>query len=231
MSARGAGRTKPEARRTHTRAPRERFLVLTEGARTEKDYIEAFARGTRGALVEVVVPDEHGVPLTLVQSAKRLRNEADAAAKRERDDNLRFDAVWCVFDVDQHPHLKTAAEEARTSDVEVAVSSPCFELWLLLHHRDSPGPRTSADLARLLRGVVPGYDKRVDFGQFEAGYGDAVKRAERLAAAALGAGEPFRNPTTGVWRLTEAIRRDGVDPALSDRFPRRKGLPFAPRRS
>ena len=208
MSARGSGRKKPGARREPVRAPKERFLVLTEGERTEKNYLEGFAQRMR-ALVEVVVPDEHGVPLTLVQAAKRRRESADAEATRERDENLRFDAIWCAFDVDQHPHLKTAIEEARLAAVEVAVSNACFELWLLLHFRDNPCARLGKELAQLLRGFVPGYEKGVDFARFESGYADAVKRAQRLANAANEAGESFRNPTTGVWRLTEALAGRG----------------------
>ena len=82
-----------------------------------------------------------------MRAAKRRREEAEAAAGREQDDNLRFEAVWCVFDVDQHPHLTTAVEEARTAGIDVAVSSPSFELWLLLHFRESPGARTAPQLA------------------------------------------------------------------------------------
>jgi hypothetical protein len=212
MSSRGAGRKKPEARRPPTRTPKERFLVLTEGARTEKDYVVALAQQTRAALVEVVVPRDHGMPITLVRAAKKRREEAEVSAQGERDDNLRFDAVWCVFDVDQHPNLKTAIEEARTAGIEVAVSNPCFELWLLLHFRESPGLRSGAEVAQLLRGFVAGYEKRVDFSAFAPGYADAVKRAERMQGAADGAGEPTRNPTTGVWRLTEAIRKDAPPP-------------------
>jgi hypothetical protein len=221
MSSRGAGRKKPEARRAPTRAPKERFLVLTEGARTEKDYLEALARQTRGALVEVVVPPDHGMPTTLVRAAKTLRERANARARAERDDNLRFDAVWCVFDVDQHPNLKTAIEEARTGGIEVAVSNPCFELWLLLHFRESPGLRRGLEIVQLLRGFVAGYEKRVEFSAFAAGYGDAVKRAQRLQADADEVAEPNRNPTSGVWRLAEAIRRDAPLPGDDGASPLR----------
>jgi len=38
------------------------------------------------------------------------------------------------------------------------------------------------------------------------GYPDAVRRAQQLDADAVSLGEPGRNPTTGVYRLTELIR-------------------------
>ena len=213
------GRHKVPARRAPIRPPKERFLVLTEGKRTEREYLEAFARRSRGALVEVVVPDEHGMPMTLVRAAKRLRDEAEASADREGDDNLRYDQVWCVCDVDQHPHLKSAVAEALAAGISFAVSSPSFELWLLLHFRENPGMRSGAELVQMLRIFVPGYEKRIDFERYEPGYAAAVGRAQRLDGDAASAGEQLRNPSSGVWRMAEAIRGDAQLPGASPEKP------------
>jgi hypothetical protein len=62
-------------------------------------------------------------------------------------------------------------------------------------------------LRRLLRDKhVPGYDKEVKFSTYSAGYHQAVKRAERMDTSAETEGDAGRNPSTGVYKLTEIIR-------------------------
>jgi hypothetical protein len=53
---------------------------------------------------------------------------------------------------------------------------------------------------------VPQYDKHVDYTTYAAGYSQAVARAKKMDQDAAEAHEPHRNPTTGVYELTELIR-------------------------
>lgn len=88
----------------------------------------------------------------------------------------------------------------------MAVSNPCFELWLLLHfieHR-SYCPSYAA-LQVLLRKKLPGYDKsRLDFEDYGSGVDKACSRAKALdptgTAIAL-------NPSTGVWQIVRLIAK------------------------
>jgi hypothetical protein len=144
-----------------------------------------------------------------VEIAKQYREAAAAEAARERDDNLAFDSVWCVFDIDVHPHVGEAKEMARDNGIDLAVSNPCFELWLLLHFRDNPGMQDRGKLGKMLTEFVPEYDKHVDYATYAAGYAQAVARSARMDQAAENDGESGRNPTTGVYRLTEVIRGSG----------------------
>lgn len=200
-------RARRPARRAATRSPRRRLLLVCEGRVTEPEYFRGFERWVRNSTVEVVIPDDHGVPLTLVEHAHRCNREASQRAARERDSYLSYDEVWCVFDVDEHPRLNEAVQLAQARGIQVAISNPCFELWLLLHFRDSPGARHRHDLQGMLAGFLPKYDKHLDFPRLEGGVPDATRRALRLEQDAAEEGEPGRNPTTGVWRLTDSIAR------------------------
>lgn len=206
MTGNRRNRERRPARTEPSRRPRKRILVLCEGQNTEPQYLLGFKRWCRNPLVEVVVDPGHGVPLTLVRRAKEARLDAEQRAARERDDNVAYDEVWCVFDTDEHPNLDQARQMARDNGIEVALSNPCFELWLLLHFRESPGMQGRKDVARLLRRHVDDYDKRVDFATYQPGYGAAVERAKRLESKARVDDENGRNPTTGVHRLTESVR-------------------------
>ncbi len=142
----------------------------------------------------------------MVEQALGLRKDATSRARAERDQNLAFDEVWCVYDVDRHPSLNDAGQLARANGIELAISNPCFELWLLLHFRESPGARDHEQLPGLLTAYLPGYAKHPDMERLLPRYEEARLRAERLDQDASSMGERGRNPSTGVYRLTEAIR-------------------------
>lgn len=199
-------RDRVPARRAPTLEPKRRLLVVCEGSETEPTYLRGFLSWCRNPCVELVVVEGAGVPKTIVETAIQRRASADKAAKVKRDSFLAYDEAWCVFDVDEHPHLHDAAQMARANKLDLAISNPCFELWLLLHFRENPGAHHRHDLQRRMKDHVPAYDKRTPFSAFEAGYPEAVSRARRLDDDAAGMAEPGRNPTTGVYRLTERIR-------------------------
>ena len=95
---------------------------------------------------------------------------------------------------------------ARDNGIHLAISNPCFELWLLLHFSDNPGMQDRATMKKKLQKHVPEYDKHVDYAIYAAGYSQAVARASKMDKDAEEAREPHRNPTTGVYELTELIR-------------------------
>ncbi|MEO1083070.1 MAG: RloB family protein [Acidobacteriota bacterium] len=198
-------RQRRPSRSSQLRPPRRRLLVLCEGRVTEPSYIRGLERWLRNAAVEVVISDVQGVPKTLVDEAIALNRAAEREAKRQRDDFLRYDEVWCVFDVDAHPHLAESIQRAAAHGIQLAISNPCFELWLLLHFRDSPGARQRREMQKLLRQQIPGYAKRIDFDIVSSGLNDACQRASRLDREARLQGEERRNPTTGLYRLVSSI--------------------------
>ncbi|WP_058556685.1 RloB family protein [Thiohalocapsa sp. ML1] len=206
MTNRRRERQRRPARRAARKDPKRRLLLVCEGEVTEPQYFRGFERWARNNTVEIDIADEHGVPLTLVRRAEKRKQEADNAADKEADSFLRYDEVWCVFDVDAHPHLNEARQLARSRGIALAVSNPCFELWLLLHFRENPGARQRHDVQRLLREHIAGYCKHLPFDVLKPGIADAENRAMRLHDDAEREGESGRNPSTDVFRLTGSIR-------------------------
>jgi hypothetical protein len=204
----GRNRNRRPGRRPPFRNPKPTILIVTEGEATEPEYLRGLQRACRNPRVTVRVAPEHGVPKTVVSVAKRYKDEAEAAARRERDENLAYDSVWGVFDVDDHPAIGEAKAMARDSGIDLAISNPCIELWLLLHFRDNPGMQGRETVRKKLKEHVPDYEKHVDYATYADGYAPAVRRARKLDDEAERAGEPHRNPSTGLHRLTELIRGD-----------------------
>lgn len=208
MGSSRRNRERKPGRRPASRDPKPKILVVCEGAVTEPEYLGGFQRAVKNPRVDIEIAPEHGVPATLVQVAKERKRASQEKAAREGDENLAYDAVWCVFDIDDHQKLPHAVQMARDNGIDLAVSNPSFELWLLLHFHKSPGMQHRDRIAEMLRVHLPRYDKHVNYRDFAAGYSDAVNRARQLDALARQVDEPGRNPTTGVYRLTESIRND-----------------------
>ena len=211
-------RERPPGRRKPFREPKPIILIVCEGLVTERQYLDGFTNHCANPRVRIKIAPEHGTPKTLVEVAKTYKVDAEKSAKRERDDNIAYDAVWCVFDVDEHPLIPDAVQMARDNEIKLAISNPSFELWLLLHHRVSPGMKGRQQVRALLKRFVADYDKKVDFEKHcAAGYERAVVRARALhdRASKLGESHHDDNPSTGVYVLTESIRDGRPLPAVS----------------
>lgn len=198
-------------RRAPTRPPKRRLLIVCEGRETEPGYIREFQREVRNPRVKIWI-EKKNTPLRLVERAVRLKEEAQENAARQRDENLRWDEVWGVFDIDEHAHIAEAQNLAQKNGIDLAISNPCFELWELLHFQDQQGHIERQNARTALRRHLPGYDKSIDtasFSKLYEGYDAAVKRAKALDREATRHNDPRRNPTTGVYRLTLSIKREG----------------------
>ena len=186
--------------------PKSTILIVCEGEKTEPQYLDGFRCACRNQRVSIRLVHKRGVPMILVKTAKRYKEEAEQAAAREKDDNLALDSVWCVFDIDEHPEVANVKEMARDNNINLAISNPCFELWLLLHFRDNPGMQHRDRIQQMLVEHVPNYHKHVEYSTYSDGYPQAVDRANQMDRSASEANEPGRNPTTAACNLTELIR-------------------------
>lgn len=193
-------------RKRPSRQPKIRILVVCEGKKTEPLYLRQLQHHVRNPRVHVEPVGPAGVPRTVVETAIDLRRQAEDEARRQRDENLLWDQVWAVFDIDDHPNVAEAKQLAMANGIRLAVSNPCFELWALLHFTDQQAHIERDKLRPMLRQHLPGYDKELVFVKLHPGYDEAVRRAGELDGAAERAGRPGRNPTTGVHLLTEIIR-------------------------
>jgi hypothetical protein len=87
--------------------------------------------------VVVTIDDFHGGPLELVERAAQRRKHDLRDEKKGK--GAAYDEYWCIFDVDEHPHVAQALVMARDNNVQLAVSNPCIELWFVLHKEDRTG--------------------------------------------------------------------------------------------
>lgn len=195
-------------RKVGTRRPKRTFLVFCEGEKTEPDYLKALKRepAVRDvASVDIRIDKEsHGAaPLTLVRLAAEART-------RSADEEGEVDEVWCLFDVEwprNHPNLNQAIDIAEDSDVRIAVSNPCFELWLVLHFQDQTAWLSTDEAVRLREHYDGTRSKSLDGASYMPLRADATRRARSLDKRHAGNRTPFPkdNPSSGMYRLLDAV--------------------------
>jgi len=108
------------------------IVIATEGQKTEKNYFESLAAEYRNSRIVVRVLDKLDTRSS-PEDVLRMLSEFEAKFKLEEDDML-----WLVVDVDhwRNKTLSAIATQCIQKKYGLAVSNPCFELWLLLHVKD-----------------------------------------------------------------------------------------------
>jgi hypothetical protein len=193
-------------RRRPTRTPHKKFRLLCEGQVTEREYFLHVRQKLRGAVIELEVLEEHGVPLSLVQTAVERKRAALREARKMGEVGAEDDEFWCIFDTDRHPNIPQALDQANANGIGLAISNPCFELWALLHYQEQHAYLERDVAGEYLRVHVPDYEKRLPCEELLARYPAAFERARQLEAEHASAGSPkTENPSSGVWRLVEKL--------------------------
>ena len=165
-------------RRRSFRKPLARFLIVCEGKVTEPVYFDDIRRMERGIIELEIVPGS--VPKDVVERAVDMKKQSERDAKRRQDENLRYDSVWCVFDIDEHPFVPEAKQQAHANAINLAVSNPCFELWFLLHFQDQTAHIDRHKVQHMCRQHMPGYQKEPPCDVLRPHQVEATERAIQL---------------------------------------------------
>ncbi len=196
-------------RRNGKRPPVRIIQVFTEGKVTEPEYLDALKADPalgHGEEVRITCPSSHrGMqPLPLVQAAVKYRNEANPA---------EYDEIWCLFDVEApraHPNLLQAVRLADGNDIRCAVSNPCFELWLLLHHQEHHSHISTQETRRLLTAASGRAGKGIDTQWYREHRDQAGQRARDLRDEHTRNGTrfPMDNPSSQMDLFITAVEGD-----------------------
>ncbi len=205
MSAKDRGRKgKKLARTTEITPVRTTFRVYAEGVSTEPEYIDAFKR-----LPEFV--DVVSVDVSIVEAGATPMHLVERACADKRRADLDIDFYWCIFDVEfpkRHPYLGRAIQMARDNGVRLAISNPCFEIWLILHHRHHAGHLSTDEAIQLRRELDRSDGKHLDGSLYMELAHNAIHRAKGLRKKHEqdGTNFPEDNPSSSVDEFLTHIR-------------------------
>lgn len=200
-------------RKVGTRDPRSKCIIFCEGKRTEPEYFDAFKLEYPRSIFSIECVKGAGVPKTLLEKALEFKKDAKRRGGKGRS-FAENDSIWIAFDCDEHPEVRETIQRARSHDIGVAFSNPCFELWLVLHVEDFDRPVHRHELQKHCERRCPGYDrnlgKSAKFSVLLKELEAAERRAEGQVIRRNNEGSPLDCPSTTVFELTRVLR--GIDP-------------------
>jgi len=189
------------------------FIVACDDTYAPKQYFDFF-RLTR-VQVHVVSTPNDDTRCHAIDVLNRLETFT------YEDDDER----WMLLDTDrfvngsQVKQFNRIIKEAKEKGIFVALSKPCFELWLLLHHADKDVITkldNAKDVEKALRHLLGGYNKthlKREHFPLEA-VAKAYRQAKALDKKVKGGAIPQTN-TSRVYQLWQAI----ITSALPSQLP------------
>lgn len=145
---------------------------------TELNYFNERKSGLPGRNIKIITRwANEGSPHQFVKYIERtLRSVYD----QPRDG----DKVFCVFDIDQNSDDSIQkATNTKSKYIDLIISNPSFELWLLLHYEYYNGRQSTDETFTRLRNHVPNYSKphiKPFFSQLQENEEIAIENAKKL---------------------------------------------------
>lgn len=155
------------------------FLVVCEGERREPEYFEALGHGSKRLKVCAISAINKDTPNhTTGSSPKWLLNRLVNYIEQEGVNPKTGDIIWLVLDVDrwEDKTIRALASDCQDAGWGIAISNPCFEVWLFMHVKDIVAARSNtcqefkSELPKITKG---GYNLK----KFMAFVPDAIVRA------------------------------------------------------
>lgn len=191
------------------RKQKSKILIAAEGKnKTEKTYFSNFEDGKKSYNI-TYARGNNTDPLKLV---KMLIKEIDELKLDLQDD----DVAYCIFDTDVDPNKNKIIEEAiqlaKKNNIKIITSSPCFELWFLLHYDYTTANMDSEEVLKRLKEYYPKYEKNINI------YPDIIKeidlaidRAKKIEKYQIDnnrrIGTVEANPNTEVYKIVEYLMK------------------------
>jgi RloB-like protein len=198
-------RSKPKQSRP-SRKVKEITLIAHEGKSTEPNYIEGIKKELRHSNIHLKGP--HPDPKTLVLETQKF------LAKHPE-----INKAYCVFDHDGRKSFQEALKLIEVHNknypvkIEPITSTPCFEIWPLLHYAfstkcyqtASSGVNSSKALIKEIRKFHPGYNKNSPtiYQELKPKTIQAIKNAKKLST--YQGHDRSKNPHTDVHKLVQML--------------------------
>lgn len=132
---------------------RRNFIIVPEGEKTEKSYLQHVHREL----------DIRTCNLIFARTGGSIRSLIKCAEKNEKKVKPESgDTIWIVLDYDPESHfpeqfVELAAWENKKNYHHVAISSPRFEIWLLMHTMSLSDAKKIVDSDSAVEQILPGF--------------------------------------------------------------------------
>lgn len=189
------------------RNPKSKILIAAEGKnKTEKTYFSNFENGKKSYSI-TYARGNNTDPLKLVKMLIKEINELNL----DLNDN---DIAYCIFDTDTDPNKNKIIEEAiqlaNKNNIKVITSSPCIELWFLLHYEYTTANMNNEEVIKRLKDYYPKYEKNVNiYSNIIDKIDIAIERSKKLEKYQIENGKRIgtveANPNSEIYKIVEYL--------------------------
>ena len=180
---------------------RRRILVIGDG-KTEENYFDGLTCVNPDLVIRPYGAGKTGLGHILKKAMRHMDNLGIDISNGDR--------VALVMDLDLIYSAEDVARmesECARRGIDLYVSNPCFEVWLLLHFRRFDRPSNPKDLIGLMSDELGGEYVKSKLLEWD---GDKVRRAVENAESLYGSGFSNidcagRNPSTTVFKLIRGL--------------------------
>ena len=191
------------------RKTKSKILIAVEvNNKTEKIYFNNFDDGKKDYSITIARGNDTD-PLKLVKSlAKEI--------KKLELDLSNDDMAFCVFDIDIDSNkskiIKEALELAKELKIQTITSTPCIELWFLLHYKYTTANLSNDEVIRRLKKYYPKYEKNVNiFPEINKNVQKAIESAKKLEKYQIDNNKKIgtieANPNTEMYKIVEYLTK------------------------
>lgn len=138
----------------------QKILIISEG-HIEVSYFKKINSYLKRKLIEI-----KPVCSALGTDALNVVNSTIEEKKKCTENGDALKSVWSVFDIDcnRPEQIQQALKKAQKNKINVCISNPCFEVWLLSHYSDSSSPIVNGEEAkRKIKEHISNYDSVQNF--------------------------------------------------------------------
>lgn len=142
----------------------QKILIVSEG-KIEESYFKKINSLSSRKIVEI-----KPICSILGTNALNVVNSTIEEKKKCLADGDDLKSTWSVFDVDKGNNtpdsFRKAILNAKKNKINICISNPCFEVWLINHYSDSTSPIENGDKAkRKIKENISNYDSCENFFQ------------------------------------------------------------------
>ena len=199
--------SKERLRNRSIRKSKRVILISLEGKnKTEKTYFENFNCREKEYIIKVV-PGNETDPANLVnQTIKKVKD-----LKLNLDDD---DRAFCIFDTDtdssKNLQIDEAIKNADKYNIKVVTTSPCIELWFLLHYTYTTSSMDNVTIINRLKKYCPKYSKNYNIypticNKTKSAYNNAIKLEKYQKSNNRNIQHVESNPHSEVYKIIEEL--------------------------
>lgn len=190
------------------RTIKKTYLIVTNGEVTEPQYFQSYK------FPNLKIVHYGGSPLETMRKAVKIAGE-------QRKAQAKYAGVWMVVDKDNYKEteFRQAQKLGKQKNIDLIVSVPCFEIWLLWHLQECGSylttPQAQERFEQALSAILPAdqvrkrkkTEKSRKYLPNDFPYKQWEKAKERNDKIFRIKGKPYPNPSSPVGEIMETVTK------------------------